>query len=114
MLEAVFARGDRRLSKVIYDAYKAGAIFDAWTEFFSMERYHKVFEENNVDIKFYTERERDIDEVFPWDHIDAGVTKAFLKKEWLTAKEGKVTLNCRDKCQGCGGAAFGSGVCFGN
>ncbi|MBQ6230099.1 MAG: TIGR03960 family B12-binding radical SAM protein [Eubacterium sp.] len=114
VLEAVFARGDRKLSKVIYDAYKAGAIFDAWTEFFSMERYYKVFEDNNVDIKFYTERERDLDEIFPWEHIDAGVSKNFLKKEWLNAKEGKVTLNCRDKCSGCGGAAFGSGVCFGN
>ncbi|SEF45514.1 radical SAM family uncharacterized protein [Eubacterium ruminantium] len=114
VLEGVFARGDRKLSKVIYDAYKMGAIFDAWTEFFDMERYYKAFSDNGIDYKFYTERERDIDEIFPWDHIDAGVSKEFLKKEWLTAKAGKVTPNCRDKCQGCGEASFGSGVCFGS
>lgn len=113
VLEGVFARGDRRLSKVIYDAYKAGAIFDAWTEFFSMERYYKAFADNGIDYKFYTERERDITEVFPWDHIDAGVSKKFLIKEWEAAREGRVTSNCRDKCQGCGSASFGSGVCFG-
>ncbi|HBE09236.1 MAG TPA: B12-binding domain-containing radical SAM protein, partial [Lachnospiraceae bacterium] len=113
VLEGVFARGDRRLSKVIYDAYKAGAIFDAWTEFFSMERYYKAFADNGIDYKFYTERERDITEVFPWDHIDAGVSKKFLIKEWEAAREGRVTSNCRDKCQGCGSASFGCGVCFG-
>ena len=113
VLEGVFARGDRKLAKVIYDAYKAGSIFDAWTEFFDMERYYKAFRDNGIDYKFYTERERDIDEVFPWDHIDAGVSKSFLKSEWETARKGIVTSNCRDKCQGCGGAAFGSGVCFG-
>jgi hypothetical protein len=113
VLEAVFARGDRRLSKVIYDAYRDGAIFDAWTEFFDMERYYKAFAENGIDYKFYTERERELDEVFPWDHLDAGVSKQFLMKEWQAAKEGRVTSNCRDKCQGCGAAVFGSGVCFG-
>lgn len=112
VLEGVFARGDRKLNKVIYDAYKAGAIFDAWTEYFSMERYYKVFEDNNIDYKFYTERERDISEVLPWDHIDTGVSKRFLIKEWENAKKGIVTPNCRMQCQGCGVASFGGGVCF--
>jgi radical SAM family uncharacterized protein len=112
ILEGVFARGDRRLSKVIYDAYKAGAIFDAWTEFFDMDRYLKAFEENGIDMYFYTSRQRDINEVFPWDHIDAGVTKSFLAREWENARAGVVTPNCRTSCQGCGSAVYGGGVCF--
>ncbi len=112
IIEAVFARGDRRLSRLILDVYKKGQIFDAWTEFFHMENYLTAFEEDGIDPKFYTERERDIDEVFPWDHIDAGVSKQFLKNEWLRAKEGKITENCRDKCNGCGAASFGCGICF--
>jgi radical SAM family uncharacterized protein len=112
ILEGVLARGDRKLSKVIYDAYKSGAIFDAWSEFFDMERYEKAFEDNGIDMYFYTSRERDTGEVFPWDHIDAGVSKTFLAREWENAKAGTVTPNCRIKCQGCGSAAYGGGVCF--
>jgi radical SAM family uncharacterized protein len=112
ILEGVFARGDRKLSQVIYDAYKNGAIFDAWSEFFDMERYEKAFADNGIDMYFYTSRVRDISEVFPWDHIDAGVSKSFLEREWENAKSGKVTPNCRMNCQGCGSAAYGGGVCF--
>lgn len=112
VLEGVFARGDRRLCKVIYDAYQDGAIFDAWTEFFDMNRYYRAFEKNGIDYKFYTERERDVSEVLPWDHIDAGVSKKFLIQEWENAKKGIVTPNCRAVCQGCGAASFGGGVCF--
>lgn len=111
ILEGVLARGDRRLSKVIYDVYKKGAIFDAWTEFFEMSRYEEAFAENNVDTDFYTARERSIDEIFPWDHIDAGVTKNFLIREWERAKCGEVTPNCRMNCSGCGSAVYGGGVC---
>lgn len=112
ILEGVLARGDRRLCRVIYDVYKKGAIFDAWTEYFDMSRYEEAFAENNVDIDFYTARERDIGEVFPWDHIDAGVSKKFLIKEWERAKKGEVTPNCRMSCSGCGSAVYGGGVCF--
>lgn len=112
ILEGVLARGDRRLAPVIYDVYKQGAIFDAWTEFFSMERYENAFKKYNVDIEFYTARERGTDEIFPWDHIDAGVSKQFLLREWERAAAGTVTPNCRAKCQGCGSAVYGGGVCF--
>lgn len=112
ILEGVLARGDRRLSKTIYDVYKKGAIFDAWTEFFDMNRYMETFAQNNVDIEFYTARQRALDEIFPWEHLDAGVSRKFLEKEWLRAKEGVVTPNCRMNCSGCGAAAYGGGVCF--
>ena len=114
ILEGVLARGDRRLCKVIYDVYKKGAMFDAWTEYFDMTRYEEAFAENNIDVDFYTARERDIDEIFPWDHIDAGVSKNFLKKEWEKASKGDVTPNCRMNCSGCGSATYGGGVCFEN
>ncbi|MBP3622133.1 MAG: TIGR03960 family B12-binding radical SAM protein [Lachnospiraceae bacterium] len=112
LLEGVFARGDRRLSKTIYDVYKKGAIFDAWTEFFDMSKYQDTFAENGIDVEFYTARERDIDEVFPWEHLDAGVSRKFLENEWKKAKEGVVTPNCRMNCSGCGAATYGGGVCF--
>ncbi len=112
ILEGVLARGDRRLSKTIYDVYKKGAIFDAWTEYFDIDRYKDTFAENNVDIEFYTAREREITEVLPWDHLDAGVTKRFLINEWEKAKNETVTPNCRMNCSGCGSAIYGGGVCF--
>ena len=112
VLEGILARGDRRLGKVIYDVYKKGAIFDAWTEFFDMERYNEAFADNGIDIDFYLTRQREDDEIFPWDHIDVGVSKRFLLAEWKNAREGKVTPNCRMKCSGCGAAVYGGGVCF--
>lgn len=112
ILEGVLARGDRRLCKSIYDIYKKGAIFDAWTEFFNMDTYLDTFKENNVDMDFYTARERSEEEIFPWEHIDVGVSKSFLLREWKNAKEEKVTPNCRMNCQGCGSAVYGGGVCF--
>ncbi|MCR5293352.1 MAG: TIGR03960 family B12-binding radical SAM protein [Eubacterium sp.] len=112
IIEAIYARGDRKLSELILNVYKRGQIFDAWTEFFVMKNYLDAFQELGIDYKFYTERERALDEVFPWDHIDAGVSRAFLMKEWKNALEGKVTPNCRDACSGCGSAAFKCGVCY--
>ncbi len=112
VLEGVFARGDRRLGKLIYDVYKKGAIYDAWTEFFDIERYKEAFSENNIDIDFYITRKRADDEIFPWEHIDVGVSKKFLLKEWHNAKAGVVTPNCRMKCSGCGAAVYKGGVCF--
>ena len=114
ILEGVLARGDRRLCKVIYDVYKKGAIFDAWTEYFKFNRYSEAFEENGIDPDFYTLRERNDEEIFPWDHIDVGVTKQFLLREWNEAKKGIVTPNCREKCSGCGCTSYKGGVCYEN
>lgn len=110
-LEGVFARGDRKLCKVIYDAYKKGCIYDAWSEYFLYDEWMQAFAQNNVDPDFYITRERKEDEIFPWDFIDIGVTKKFLLREWKRAKEETVTPNCRMQCQGCGAMRFGSGVC---
>lgn len=112
MLEGVLARGDRRLSKIVYDAYKAGCIYDSWSEHFKNDMWMKAFEDNNIDPLFYTSRERDFNEILPWDFIDVGVTKAFLKKEYDRAISEKITPNCRQACSGCGAISFGGGVCF--
>ena len=112
VLEGILARGDRRLCKVIYDAYHKGCLYDAWTEYFHYDRWLESLEENHLDYHFYTSRERSLDEVFPWDFIDIGVTKNFLKREWNRAMEEKTTPNCHEKCSGCGAARFGGGVCY--
>ncbi len=114
VLEGILARGDRRLCKVIYDAYKKGCIYDAWTEYFHYNVWMECMEENGLDYHFYTTRERSLDEIFPWDFIDIGVTKEFLKREWNNAMAARVTPNCHQKCSGCGAARFGGGVCFEN
>ncbi len=113
VLEGVFARGDRRIADVILDAYKSGCMFDAWNEYFHYDKWLESFEKNGLSIEFYNERERSTDEILPWDFIDIGVTKAFLKREWERAQRGEVTPNCKEKCQGCGAAVYGSGkFCF--
>lgn len=112
VLEGVFARGDRRVAKALEEAYRLGCLFDAWTETFHNERWMQAFENTGVDIDFYTTRRRGQDELFPWDFIDIGVSKAFLKKEWERALSGSVTPNCRIKCSGCGAAQFKGGVCY--
>ena len=112
VLEGVFARGDRKLSKVILNAYNKGCIYDSWDEYFDNEKWMHAFDEENVSIAFYTTRERDLDEIFPWDFIDCGVTKEFLKREWIKAGNEEVSLNCKLKCQGCGANRFGGGICF--
>ena len=114
VLEGVLARGDRRVGAVIEEAYKNGALYDAWSETFKNEVWMKAFETCGVDINFYTTRERSLDEIFPWDFIDSGVTKEFLKKEWLNSIKGTVTPNCRERCSGCGIRRFGGGVCYEN
>ena len=111
-LEGVFARGDRKLSKVIRIAFENGAIYDSWSEHFKSEVWEDAFRECGIIPEFYTERERDIDEVLPWDFIDTGVSKEFLIREWERAKKGEVTPNCRKQCSGCGAAAFKTGVCL--
>ncbi|MDE7062155.1 MAG: TIGR03960 family B12-binding radical SAM protein [Lachnospiraceae bacterium] len=112
VLEGILARGDRRLSKALLKVYEKGGIFDAWTEFFDNSRWEEAFQECGIDTDFYTMRERSLDEVFPWDFIDAGVSRKFLEREWQRAREEQVTPNCRTMCQGCGAAVFQGGVCF--
>ena len=112
VLEGVLARGDRRVAAVIEEAYRNGALYDAWSESFRNDIWMKAFGTCGVDIDFYTTRERSLDELFPWDFIDTGVSKEFLKREWNNAVNGTVTPNCRERCSGCGVRRFGGGVCF--
>ncbi len=111
VLEGVFARGDRKTSAVILEAYRLGCLYDSWSEHFHNEKWMEAFANTGVDIPFYTMRQRDLDELFPWDFINIGVTKEFLKREWKNSMAEKVTLNCREKCSGCGAGAFGGGIC---
>ena len=110
-LEGIFARGDRKLSAVILEAYRRGCIFDAWTEHFKYEIWKEVCDEFGVSVDFYNLRERPYDEILPWDHIDIGVTRQFLYREYEKAKQEIVTPNCMKKCSGCGAAVFGCGIC---
>lgn len=112
VLEGVFARGDRKISEVIREAYRLGCLYDSWTECFDNEKWMQAFADTNTDIDFYNLRKRSLDEVFPWDFIDIGVTKEFLKREWKKALGGEVTPNCRMQCSGCGAAAWKGGVCI--
>ncbi len=112
VLEGILARGDRRLGTAIYGAYKKGCLFDSWTEYFHFDRWMEALSEAGLDYHFYTTRERSLSETLPWDFIDIGVTKAFLKREWNNALAEKVTPNCREQCSGCGANCFGGGVCY--
>ncbi len=111
-LEGIFARGDRKLAKSIEEAYRAGCLYDAWTEHFRYAIWQEVFERNGVTVEFYNLRERDREELLPWDFIDIGVSRKFLYREYKQAKKEETTPNCRKKCMGCGAAKFGAGVCF--
>ncbi len=110
-LEGVFARGDRRLAKVLVAAQKSGCKFDSWHDFYSFERWLGVFAECGADPDFYTVRHRSYDELLPWEHIDSGVSKQFMVSENERAMRGETTPNCRENCSGCGAASFGGGVC---
>ena len=114
VLEGILARGDRKIGQALLKVYEKGGIFDAWSEYFDYQRWVDAFAECGIDTDFYTMRERDLDEIFPWDFIDTGVSKEFLKREWKNAHDEKVTPNCRMKCSGCGAMKFGGGVCFEN
>ena len=111
VLEGVFARGDRRVGQVLLKAYEKGCIFDAWTESFDNQKWMEAFQECGVSIAFYNLRKRELDEVLPWDFIDCGVSKTFLKREWQRALQEQTTQNCRMQCSGCGAAGFQGGVC---
>lgn len=114
VLEGVLARGDRRLCDTIQYVYEHGGYFDAWNEYFDYNRWLDAFKATGIDPDFYTMRERDVEEVLPWDFIDVGVSKEFLKREWKTALGEIVTPNCRMRCSGCGAKQFKGGVCYEN
>ena len=110
LLEGVLARGDRRLADVIETAWRGGARFDSWDDQFKPELWYQAFAEHHLDPNFYNARRREPAEILPWDHLDYGVTKAFLLRERERAYAGETTPNCREKCMGCG--ACGGGVQF--
>lgn len=101
-LEAIFARGDRRLGQVLIKAWESGCKFDGWGEFFDYERWMKALSECNVDPHFYANRERGYDEIQPWNFVDVGVTEDFLRRENEKSKKEILTPDCRKKCSGCG------------
>lgn len=112
-MEAVIARGDRRVCDVILKAFEKGSKFDGWSEYFNYENWKEAMEECNVDGEFYAYRERSYDEILPWDFIDIGVNKSYLIRENEKAKNAELTQNCRLGCTGCGvNVNFKEGVCF--
>ena len=100
--EAVFARGDRRTGRLLYEAHKAGARLDGWTEHFRPEAWEKAFSKSGINADFYTTRKRNFDEVLPWDVIDCGVSKKYLINEAKKAYDESITRDCRLGCTGCG------------
>ncbi len=113
-LEAVISRGDRRISMVLKKAWEKGCRFDSWNEYFDFDSWMQAFEECGIDPGFYASRKRSDDEVFPWDHIDVGVTKEFLKRERDRAYKQKNTFDCRKHCIKCGIQDLEEGLkCYG-
>ena len=113
VLEGVIARGDRRLGKAIYNAWKMGCKFDSWEEFFDFDKWVKAITDAGLTMEFYASRQRTPDEIFPWDHIDVGVSKAFLRREYEKASRAEVTPNCKEHCAGCGAnKLIGGGRCI--
>lgn len=112
ILEEVLAKGDRRIGRVMYEAWKSGCKFDSWGECFDFKKWEAAFEKCGVDIAFYANRERAYDEVFPWDHLDYFVSKEFLARENKKAKQNLTTPHCRLKCSGCGVNIKAGGECF--
>ena len=110
-LEGVFARGDRRLSAVLYQAWQDGCRLDGWSEFFNYDAWMDAFSKCGIDPDFYTARERDFEEILPWDHISAGVSKDFLIREARRASEAKTTKGCLDACSKCGADCWEAGIC---
>lgn len=110
-LEAVFARGDRRLGPVILEAWKNGCKLDSWDEEFKFDTWMEAFKTCGVDPEWYANRRRDYDEVLPWDHLDYGITKEFLMRESEKAKRSETTSHCRIQCAACGASALNGGEC---
>jgi radical SAM superfamily enzyme YgiQ (UPF0313 family) len=110
-IEAVFARGDRRLSKALIQAYNDGCFFDGWDEYFSLDKWLEAFEKCKVDPAFYANRLRDYNEIMPWDHLDYCISKEFLIAENEKASKAQTTPHCRRQCSNCGANIYKGGVC---
>lgn len=110
-LEAAFARGDRRLCSVLLAAWKRGCRFDGWTEEFKFDEWMNAFADCGMTCEQFAHKRYGLDDPLPWDHIDAGVTKEFLKREWQKALKEETSPDCRIKCHGCGMKQFVKGVC---
>ena len=102
ILEAVLARGDRKLCKVIYTAWKKGCYLDGWDEHFKFDKWMEAFDECGIDTKFYANRRRSYDEVAPWSHLDYLVSHEFFVRENKKAHAAQTTRNCKEGCSGCG------------
>ena len=112
VLEGVFAKGDRRLGKVIETAYRNGAFFDTWEEYFDYDRWLAAFAACGVDPDYYNYRPIALDQITPWDHLDVGVSKAFLIREYQKALRAETTQPCNRQCNGCGANKLLGGPCF--
>ena len=111
-MEAIFARGDRRMCDVLVTAFEKGAKFDGWGECFKPELWWDALSKAGLDTGFYANRLRSYEEILPWDHLDYAVTKSYLIEENKKAHAEATTPNCRLHCGGCGAAKYGEGVCF--
>lgn len=112
VLEGILARGDRRVSSLILKAYELGARFDSWSEHFKKSIWEEAIQSTGITPDFYAHRQRELTEILPWDFIDVGVTKNFLKREWKQSQEVKLTPNCKERCSGCGATVYQGGICF--
>ena len=112
VLEGVFAKGDRRLGRVIETAFENGSFFDTWEEYFNYDRWVEAFKSCGIDPDFYNYRALGLDEVTPWDHLDVGVTKAHLVREYNKALEARTTQPCNRQCSACGANKLIGGPCF--
>ena len=111
-LEAVFAKGDRRLSRVLVEAYRRGCCFDGWDEQFRYDTWLEVFRDLGFDTAFYANRTIDLDEVTPWSHLDYGVSREYLVREYQKALGAQTTPPCNRACSGCGANKLLGGACF--
>jgi len=114
LLEATLSRGDRRIGQVLYKVWQKGAKFDSWSEYMKFDRWMEAFADCGLRADFYNSRERSLDEILPWDHVDIGVTRKFLENEYKKALAGELTPNCMVKCSGCGVTVYGGGICVDN
>lgn len=112
ILEAVLARGDRRLSAVLLEAWKRGCVFDAWSEYFRFDLWEEAFAACGLEMEFYASRPRSYDEIFPWDHMDLYIDKEFLIRENEKAKQAACTPHCRKQCANCGVTKVTKKPCF--
>lgn len=112
VLEGILARGDRKVSALILKAYELGARFDSWSEHFKKHIWEEAIQATGITPDFYAHRQRELDEILPWEFIDVGVTKNFLKLEWKQSQEVKLTPNCKERCSRCGATVYQGGICF--